>query len=45
MSIGLLAIAIAAVLGLVSIMGTSSRPEKQPADYSGIYKNIQVKEL
>ena len=45
MAIGFLALGFAAVFGLVSVLGTSTRPDDRPADYSSIYKNIQVKEL
>ena len=47
MSIGILAIAIAAVCAAVSLMGAAStEPERKPAaDYSKIYKSIQVKEI
>ena len=45
MIIGLFALCFALLCGLVSIMGTSDRPERQPVDYSGIYKSIQVKEI
>ena len=45
MTIGILAIGFAAVFGLVSVMGTSSRPAEKPIDYSKIYKSISVKEI
>ena len=47
MNIGFLALAIAAVCAAVSLMGVASaEPERKPAaDYSGIYKSIQVKEI
>ena len=45
MSIGILSIGFALVFGLVSFMGTSDRPEQRAADYSKIYKSIQVREL
>lgn len=47
MGIGFLALAIAAVCAAVSLMGAASaEPERKPAaDYSRIYKNIQVKEI
>ena len=45
MAIGFLALGFAAVFGLVSVLGTSTRPAYRPADYSSIYKSIQVKEI
>ena len=45
MIIGLFALSIAALCGLVSVMGTSHKPEVKPVDYSGIYKSIQIKEI
>ena len=47
MAIGSLSIAIAAACAAVSLMGAASaEPERKPAaDYSRIYKTIQVKEI